>query len=58
MSKLKRFKHIITLIAYSYGNKKPEVGDIVRHIEKSIDSMDVNANVLLNKLDKTYKGEK
>ena len=58
MGKIKRYKHIINVVAHSYGTKKPKKGDIVRHIERSIEGMDLDVYIISNRMDRTYKGQK
>ena len=58
MAKIKRYEHIINVIAHTYGTKKPTEGDIIKHIEKSIEGMDLDVYIMSNKIDRTYKGQK
>ena len=59
MEKIKRYKHMLNVIVYTYGYKKPKNKDIEKNIEKSIEGIGkVEAHTILNLIDRTYKGTK
>ena len=58
MEKIKRYEHIINVVAHTYGTKKPKKGDIARDIKRSIEGMDLDIYVISNRIDRTYKVKK
>tara|TARA_R100001082_G_scaffold110859_2_gene92104 strand:+ start:2371 stop:2556 length:186 start_codon:yes stop_codon:yes gene_type:complete len=55
MGKIKRYKHMLMVIAYSYSETKPKSKEIEKYLEDSVEGLDIEASNMSTLIDRSYR---